>query len=84
MPHGLKLRYCWRCHGSIVCDGQSVACLLEGFVVLLPLEVLPPPLEVLQPPLELLAELRSPLEVLLGVRFGWSVEELVWCRVLAC
>ena len=34
--------------------------------------------------LELLAELRSPLEVLLGVRFGWSVEELVWCRVLAC
>jgi len=35
-------------------------------------------------PLELLAELRSPLEVLLGVRFRWSVEELAWCRVLAC
>ena len=84
MLHGLKPRYCWRCHGSIVCDGQSVACLSEGFVVLPPLEVLPPPLEMLQPPLELLAELRSPLEVLLGVLFGWLVAELVWCWVFAC
>jgi len=67
MLHWLKLRYCWRCHGSFMCDKQSVACLLEGLVVLPPLEVLLPPLEVLQPPSELLAGLRSPLEVLSGV-----------------
>ena len=84
MLHGPKLRYCWCWYGAIVCDERSVACLMEGVVLLPPLEVLLPPLEVLPPPLELLAGCRSPLEVLLGARFGWSVEELVWCQVLAC